>query len=97
MNIKTYFLIITTLSALVSGCDNADQVSGNEGSGQQENTDQAVSGVEDKIPALAYIEHNERYNAEAVIPPQCYTKTDEIFFTSRFDETLALCFYIKNI
>ena len=76
MNIKTYFLIITTLSALVSGCDNADQVSGNEGSGQQENTDQAVSGVEDKIPALAYIEHNERYNAEAVIPPQCYTKTD---------------------
>lgn len=28
------------------------------------------------IPALAYIEHNEIYNAESVIPPQCYTKTN---------------------
>ena len=27
------------------------------------------------IPALAYIEHNEVYNPESVIPPQCYTKT----------------------
>ena len=25
---------------------------------------------------MAYIEHNELYNAESVIPPQCYTKTD---------------------
>jgi len=30
----------------------------------------------DDIPALAFIEHNEVYNAESVIPPQCYTKTD---------------------
>ncbi|MDU0354804.1 hypothetical protein RS130_13525 [Paraglaciecola aquimarina] len=29
----------------------------------------------DNIPAIAYIEHNEVYNAESVIPPQCYTKT----------------------
>ena len=29
----------------------------------------------DAIPALAYIEHNEVYNPESVIPPQCYTKT----------------------
>lgn len=29
----------------------------------------------DDIPALAYIEHNEVYNPESVIPPQCYTKT----------------------
>lgn len=28
--------------------------------------------------AKAYIEHNEVYNAEAVIPPQCYTKTDGV-------------------
>jgi len=28
------------------------------------------------IPAMAYIEHNEVYNPESVIPPQCYTKTD---------------------
>lgn len=30
----------------------------------------------DDIPALAYIEHNEIYNGESVIPPQCYTKTN---------------------
>ncbi len=29
----------------------------------------------DAIPAMAYIEHQEIYNAESVIPPQCYTKT----------------------
>jgi len=28
------------------------------------------------IPALKYIEHGETYNPEAVIPPQCYTKTE---------------------
>lgn len=32
----------------------------------------------DDIPAMAYIEHNEVYNPEAVIPPQCYTKTDGV-------------------
>ncbi len=30
------------------------------------------------IPATAYIEHNEMYNHETVIPPQCYTKTDGV-------------------
>ncbi|WP_077284174.1 hypothetical protein [Cognaticolwellia aestuarii] len=30
----------------------------------------------DVIPATAYIAHQEIYNAEAVIPPQCYTKTE---------------------
>jgi hypothetical protein len=30
----------------------------------------------DEIPALAYIQHNEIYNGESVIPPQCYTKTN---------------------
>ena len=28
------------------------------------------------IPAKAYLAHNEVYNPEAVIPPQCYTKTE---------------------
>lgn len=28
------------------------------------------------IPAIKYIEHGETYNPEAVIPPQCYTKTE---------------------
>lgn len=30
----------------------------------------------DDIPALAYMEHDEVYNPESVIPPQCYTKTN---------------------
>ena len=30
----------------------------------------------DDIPATAYIKHQEVYNAESVIPPQCYTKTE---------------------
>lgn len=32
----------------------------------------------DNIPALAYMEHDEVYNPEAVIPPQCYTKTEGV-------------------
>nr|WP_256096763.1 hypothetical protein [Pseudoalteromonas luteoviolacea] len=32
----------------------------------------------DDIPATAYIEHEEVYNPESVIPPQCYTKTDGV-------------------
>jgi len=32
----------------------------------------------DDIPAMAYIEHKQVYNAESVIPPQCYTKTDGV-------------------
>jgi hypothetical protein len=31
--------------------------------------------LKDDIPANAYIAHNEVYNPESVIPPQCYTKT----------------------
>ncbi|TMP39308.1 hypothetical protein [Pseudoalteromonas rubra] len=30
------------------------------------------------IPATAYMEHDEVYNPESVIPPQCYTKTDGV-------------------
>jgi len=30
----------------------------------------------DSVPASAYLAHNEIYNPESVIPPQCYTKTD---------------------
>ncbi len=32
----------------------------------------------DHITALNYIEQGELYNAEAVIPPQCYTKTEGV-------------------
>jgi hypothetical protein len=30
------------------------------------------------IPAIEFINQNETYNPESVIPPQCYTKTDSI-------------------
>lgn len=30
------------------------------------------------IPAIEYLKKNEIYNSEAVIPPQCYTKTESI-------------------
>ncbi|GAB3032053.1 hypothetical protein GCM10027098_31940 [Bowmanella dokdonensis] len=30
----------------------------------------------DDIPATAYLAHDEVYNPESVIPPQCYTKTE---------------------
>lgn len=32
----------------------------------------------DDIPAMAYIQHDEVYNPESVIPPQCYTKTEGV-------------------
>ncbi|MBF7073876.1 hypothetical protein ISG33_10740 [Glaciecola sp. MH2013] len=32
----------------------------------------------DDIPAIAYMHHDETYNAESVIPPQCYTKTEGV-------------------
>ncbi|NKC20975.1 hypothetical protein CWC29_019515 [Pseudoalteromonas sp. S4498] len=32
----------------------------------------------DDIPATAFMQHNEVYNPESVIPPQCYTKTDGV-------------------
>jgi hypothetical protein len=35
-------------------------------------------GKDDNIPAVAYMEHDEVYNPEAVIPPQCYTKTEAV-------------------
>lgn len=34
------------------------------------------SALAKEFPATAYAEHGETYNPEAVIPPQCYTKTE---------------------
>lgn len=66
--VNVIFIAISALSCL-GGCSEA--------------TDQAKVGEpkdsslpQDTIPALAYLEHNEVYNPESVIPPQCYTKTD---------------------
>jgi len=32
----------------------------------------------DSVPALDWIKHGELYNPEALIPSQCYTKTDGV-------------------
>lgn len=37
---------------------------------------ESVLYPEGKIPAKAFLDHNEVYNPESVIPPQCYTKTE---------------------
>jgi len=39
---------------------------------------QAAYQKGEDIPATAYLDHNEIYNPESVIPPQCYTKTDSV-------------------
>ncbi|OHU85085.1 MULTISPECIES: hypothetical protein [Pseudoalteromonas] len=59
---------------LLSGCEKPPQQSA------QTNTPNAATPFKqgDDIPAVAYLNHNEIYNAESVIPPQCYTKTDGI-------------------
>ncbi|WP_425487454.1 hypothetical protein [Marinifaba aquimaris] len=36
----------------------------------------ASQAAVNSIKALDYIKHNEKYNPEAVIPPQCYTRTE---------------------
>lgn len=39
-------------------------------------TQDSNTEIASRIPAMKYIEHGETYNPEAVIPPQCYTKTE---------------------
>jgi hypothetical protein len=48
------------------------------GAGADQPVSEAAYKPGDEIPAIAYLEHNERYNPESVIPPQCYTKTDGV-------------------
>lgn len=60
---------------LLIGCDEKPQL---QLSQQNVSSNNAPYSVDDDIPATAYMEHDEVYNAESVIPPQCYTKTDGI-------------------
>ena len=63
--------MLTLLSTLlISACNDESAV-------QKSAQDKVYPYSEgDDIPALAYMEHNEVYNSESVIPPQCYTKTN---------------------
>lgn len=78
MKFSTCFLI-TVVSVMMAGCERIEQSLASENSQQTEATQSAETypyQEGDDIPALAYIEHGEVYNAESVIPPQCYTKTN---------------------
>jgi hypothetical protein len=67
-SVRLFFISITAIS-FTSACSDSNS---------QEKEPKVIEGSlsRDEIPALAYLEHNEIYNAESVIPPQCYTKTD---------------------
>lgn len=62
------FTCITIISFLSACSDSTDQT--------KESEPEEGSPSRDSIPALAYLEHNETYNPESVIPAQCYTKTE---------------------
>ncbi len=76
----TLTAVVGLLNCALSGCDNRSDVgivvatvaaaakTPPQGSTGERDTD--------KVPALSYVEHDERYNPEAPIPPQCYTKTE---------------------
>ena len=69
--------ILFTFLCLLASCEKEEIFAVSKGALLGGNIQQNAPYSEgDNIPALAYIEHNEVYNAESVIPPQCYTKTD---------------------
>ncbi|WDE14691.1 hypothetical protein H3N35_27515 [Thalassomonas haliotis] len=67
-------IIAVCLFSLI-GCDKQAAESAAAAQSQEKSYPYRVG---DDIPALAYIEHKQVYNAESVIPPQCYTKTDGV-------------------
>ncbi|MBQ4813270.1 hypothetical protein J8M20_18050 [Pseudoalteromonas luteoviolacea] len=73
-------LLITTITSalLLSGCSDMPQQSKILPTEVAEKVAKAPYKSGDDIPATAYIEHEEVYNPESVIPPQCYTKTDGV-------------------
>jgi hypothetical protein len=68
-------LILLSCLLLLASCGNENSVSEHLLASNMQTTNTPYVETDD-IPALAYIEHSEVYNAESVIPPQCYTKTD---------------------
>ncbi|MAZ66124.1 MAG: hypothetical protein CMF25_03350 [Kangiellaceae bacterium] len=66
-------LITLSLSLFLFACENQQQNSPVQDSTAKETS---PSSEMTDFPATAYIEHDEVYNPESVIPPQCYTKTN---------------------
>lgn len=81
---KTLFKILALLPLLTACNQDADtHFKASSDTNTIKNSETALSDKAqpayqpgDEIPATAYIEHDEIYNPEAVIPPQCYTRTD---------------------
>lgn len=63
-------LLLLVFGALLSGCDRQASTEA------LINTADANTAFTPEHSPEAYIEHGEIYNPEAVIPPQCYTKTE---------------------
>lgn len=61
---KRYIVILA--ASLIAGCNPFSDETNNE----------PISVNTHAVAATAYLEKNEIYNPEAVIPPQCYTKTE---------------------
>ncbi|MDK2596749.1 hypothetical protein QNM18_16995 [Pseudoalteromonas sp. P94(2023)] len=75
-----YPLLISTLATLVllAGCTDAPEQSKILPTEDVLASQGAPYQPGDDIPAMAYIDHDEVYNPESVIPPQCYTKTEGV-------------------
>jgi hypothetical protein len=71
------FIIVVTL---ISGCNNEQTV--NKQISQQITQVTPVPETEGRVksyaPAKSWLEANQVYNKEAPIPPQCYTKTEQV-------------------
>lgn len=83
--IKTRAFVALAAFAIISGCDNnpTDSASGNKVAEVQTASAKTPEHSEAHIekgplPATAWLEANQVYNKEAPIPPQCYTKTDQV-------------------
>ncbi|AOT11271.1 hypothetical protein S4054249_23425 [Pseudoalteromonas luteoviolacea] len=75
-----YRLHISTvaLTIALSGCSDVLEQSEILPTNTAQANHTALYRIGDEIPATAYLAHDEVYNPESVIPPQCYTKTDGV-------------------
>lgn len=76
MVVRFTLLLLTFIA--ISGCSkNTENTAGYPTSQQEaESTGTSIARNTDGIPAMAWIEQGELYNPEALIPSQCYTKTE---------------------
>jgi hypothetical protein len=78
---RAIFLSTALLSTMLLGCSDSEdnQPSSPASQAQPDAYSQMIAAVSrntDDIPALAWVEAGEMYNPEALIPSQCYTRTE---------------------